>query len=98
MVGPGSFLNIRQVHSEFFNVDKYQQICKSHDEMWNWVHSVRLGLKHVSLHSAFIVPGIVQELQLNGLSVKYNSIQHERDIFDKFVEHWPEVQRALIID
>lgn len=96
--GPGSFLNIRQVHSDFFNVDLYQSICKSHDEMWNWVHSVRLGYKHVSLHSALIAPRIVQEYQNTGLGALYNNIQHERDIFDKFIEKWPEIQNKLIVD
>lgn len=96
--GPGSFLNIRQVHSDFFNIDLYQSICKSHDEMWNWVHSVRLGYKHVSLHSSLIVPGIVQEYQNTGLGALYNNIQHERDIFDKFIEKWPEIQNKLIVD
>lgn len=96
--GPGSFLNVRQVHSDFFDINNYQLICKSHDEMWNWVHSVRMNLKHVSLHSAIITPGVVQKLQLDGLCVKYNSIQHERKIFDKFIENWPEVQRNLVLD
>lgn len=96
--GPGSFLNINQVHTDFFNVDKYQSICKSHDEMWNWIHSVRMNLQHVSLHSALIAPGTVQELQSTGLDATFNSIQHEQDIFDKFIENWPEVQRKLVLD
>lgn len=96
--GPGSFLNIRQVHSDFFNIDLYQSICKSHDEMWNWVHNVRLGYKHVSLHSALISTGTIQEYQNTGLDALYNNIQHERDIFDKFIEKWPEIQNKLIVD
>ena len=96
--GPGSFLNIRQVHNDYFDVNKYQEKCKSHDEMWNWVQSVRLGLKHVSLHSALIAPGVISSLQDCALNKVYNSIEHEREIFDKFVKEYPEVLRKLVVD
>jgi hypothetical protein len=95
--GPGSFLNIRQVHKDYFDVDKYQEMCKSHDEMWNWVQSVRLGLKHVSLHSALIAPGVIPELQGCALNKIYNNISHEREIFDKFIKEYPEVLKRIIV-
>jgi len=95
--GPGSFLNIRQVHKDYFDIDKYQEMCKSHDEMWNWVQSVRLGLRHVSLHTALIAPGVIPELQSSALSQVYNSIDHERKIFDKFLKEYPEIYKKLIV-
>lgn len=94
--GPGSFLNIRQVHPDFFDVGKYKSICWTHDEMWNWVHSVRAGHRHVSLHSALIAPGIIQELQTDALC-KVNKIEHVREIFSKFIEEYPEIERLLVL-
>lgn len=95
---PGSFLNVKQVHSDFFDISKYQSTCKSHDEMWNWVHSIRLSLKHVSLHTAFIACSVDDELQTTALSKLYNSVQHERDIFDKFIIDYTDVIDKLIVD
>lgn len=96
--GPGSFLNIRQVHQDYFDIDTYQSVCKTHDEMWNWLHSARLNFKHVGLHSAFIVPGVVEEYQSTGLRALHNSNQHVRDIFDKFITIYPDIVNKLVVD
>lgn len=96
--GPGSFLNIRQLHKDYFDVDKYQSMCKSHDEMWNWIQSVRIGYKHVGLHTVMMHPGVIPNTQQYGLGVNFNSVEHEQDIFRSFLNEYPEVMKRIILD
>lgn len=96
--GPGSFLNIRQLKDDFFNAEKYLKICKSQDEIWTWVHSIRNNYKHVGLHTITIHPGCINNTQQYGLGLNVNSVQHERELFKSCINEYPEILRYLHID
>ena len=96
--GPGSFLYKRQLHPDYFNVDKYQAICRSHDEIWNWAHSLRAGYKHVCLHSVLIHPGCIDNTQQNGLGIDFNTIDHEKEIFRSLLKEYPELRNIVLLD
>lgn len=92
---PGSFLNIHQVHKDFFNIELYKKVAFSHDEIWNWAQTARLGYKHVGLHSSLIAPPSLPNTQENSLYKKYNNMDHERKIIKDLLELYPEIKRNI---
>lgn len=95
---PGSFLNIRQVHKDYFDINLYNKLSKSHDEVWNWAQSVRLGYKHVGLHTSRIALPPIQGTTENNLTVRFNSIEHEREIFKGLLETFPEIKTRINLE
>ena len=94
---PGSFLGIWQVHDDYFDKDLYRSVCPTQDEMWNWVQSVRLGNKHACLHTYWVAPPTIQDLQSDALHI-VNTIEHEEGMFSKFVSMYPDVLSKLVLD
>lgn len=94
---PGSFLNIHQVHKDFFNVDLYKKVALSHDEIWNWAQTTRIGYKHVGLHSARIAPPSLPNTQENSLYALYNNMEHERKIIKDLTTLYPEILKNINI-
>lgn len=95
---PGSFLNIHQVHPDYFNLDLYNKLSKTHDEVWNWAQSVRLGYRHVGLHTARIAVQPIAGTTENNLTVQYNSVEHEREIFRNLLTQYPEINTRINLE
>lgn len=93
--GPGSWINSDQVHPDFFNYELYKELCGgTHDEIWNWIQSVRLGLMHVSLNTTFCLPPCI-DTQLGPKLGETNTCDTSNTYMKKLLHHYPEVRRLL---
>ena len=81
-----------------FDINLYNTLSKSHDEVWNWAQSVRLGYKHVGLHTSRIALPPIQGTTENNLTVRFNSIEHEREIFKGLLETFPEIKTRINLE
>lgn len=95
--GPGSWLNSNQVHKDYFDIELYNKLCGgTHDEIWNWVQSVRLGYKHVTLNTVKCLPNCIEN-QLGAKLGEINTCDRSNMYFKNILNQYPEIRRLLEI-
>lgn len=96
--GPGSFISVKQLHSDFFNVDLYNELCGgTHDEIWNWVQSIRAGYKHMSMNTVMSLPPCLDST-LGPKLGEINTSDTSNEYMKKLLVYYPEVRRMLELE
>lgn len=95
--GPGSWLNSNQVHPDYFNIDLYNKLCGgTHDEIWNWIQSIRIGQKHVTLSTIRCLPLCIEN-QLGPKLGEINTCDTSNIYFKNILNQYPDIRRLLEI-
>lgn len=92
--GPGSFIRRSQLHEDFFNLDKYFKLCPTHDEIWNWIQTIRLGYKHMSMNTVRSLPINIEKKFKTKLG-NINTNEKSNEYLEKLLNEYPEIRRLL---